>query len=61
MSPMALIMKNHPHWATKFSKQKIANLVGDFNPFEKYLKNMLVKMGIFPNFRGENKIFETTT
>ena len=27
------------------------NLVGDFNPFEQ----ILVKMGIFPNFRGENK------
>jgi len=27
--------------------------IGGFNPFEKY--DMIVKMGIFTKFRGENK------
>ena len=26
-----------------------------------HLKNMLVKLEIFPKFQGEHKIFETTT
>ena len=30
----------------------IHNLVGGWTT---HLKNMIVKMGIFPNFRGENK------
>ena len=34
-----------------FWKPIMASLVGGFNPSEK----ILVKMGIFPNFRGENK------
>jgi len=36
---------------------KYQQLVGGFNPSEK----ILVKMGLFPNFRGENEQNETTT
>ena len=30
-------------------------LVGGFNPFEKYMKSMILKLDHFPNFRGEKK------
>ena len=47
------ILSPNPHPQNTLESPTIpGSLVGGFNPFEKYY---IVKMEIFPNFRGENK------